>query len=190
MNYQKILISCALSLSVVACSIIPSSLNPLNSFQPTQTVERFLIQESLVVDSSSSLMWTRCLQGTSWNGLGCSGTPMLYNWQQARNLTKTMNYGGYNDWRVPTIEELKTLADKGISGRKNAIPYINQTVFPGTNCHDVEEGLNAQVKACWQWSSSPIEGSEHYAWTVYFGYGYGNANYETDSATLRLVRNR
>lgn len=189
MNYKKILISSVLPLSVAACSVLPSSFTPFRSFQPTQTIGRFEIQDNLVVDTNSRLMWTRCLLGASWNGLGCGGKPLLYSWQQTQNLTKNMNYAGFNDWRVPTLDELKTLADKEVAVPKAAIPYINQTVFPTPNCLGTDGGLDSDAHACWQWSSSPIDGSDHYAWIVYFGYGYGSANYEADTFALRLVRN-
>lgn len=192
MNYKKILISSVLPLSVTACSMLPASFaqfNPFNPFQPTQTIGRFQLKDNLVVDTSTNLMWTRCLLGASWNGFSCGGVPLLHDWQQAQSLSKTTTSGGFNDWRVPTLDELKSLAEKEVAAPQAAVPYINQAVFPTPNCHGSDNDLNSNGHICWQWTSSRIDGSDHYAWIVYFGYGYGSANYETDAFSLRLVRN-
>lgn len=166
--------------------MLPSSLiAPFSSFPPTQTTGRFQTQNDLVLDTTSNLMWTRCLQGATWNGFTCDGKPTLYSWQQSQELAKKLNYAGYNDWRVPTLEELKSLAEKDTVAPKAAIPYLNQSVFPILNCRS----LDSDGHSCWHWTSSRIDGSDHYAWIVYFGYGYGSANYETDAFALRLVRN-
>ena len=182
MNYKKIVISTLLPLSVTACSGLS------NPFQSWQTIDRFQVQEGVAVDTRSGLMWTRCLLGATWNGNACAGTATLYTWQQTQSLPKTLNYAGYNDWRVPTLEELKTLADRENAASTVALPQLNQLVFPTPNCYGTEGGLSSEGRACWQWSSTPIEGSDHHVWIVYFGYGYGNANYDADAVALRLVR--
>lgn len=183
MNY-KIVICALLSLSAIGCRGLS---NPFQATQ-TQTIERFQLQNDLALDTRSGLMWTRCLQGTTWNGYTCTGIPSLYSWQQLQTIPKTVNYQGYSDWRTPTLEELKTLANSDSTTPLANIPHLNQVVFPMPNCLGVEAGLTKDNHACWQWTSTPIEGSGHYAWIVYFGYGYGSANYEVDTFALRLVR--
>lgn len=189
MRDKKVSLSFGLFLPLVACSQFSAPVKPVASLQATQTIGRFQVQDHLVVDTSSNLMWTRCLVGANWDGLSCSGKPLLHGWQQGQNFAKSTHYAGFNDWRVPTLNELKTLVDKEVAAPKAAIPHINQAVFPTPDCHGINGGLNSDGHACWQWSSSPIDGSDHYAWIVYFGYGYGSANFEADTFALRLVRN-
>lgn len=185
MNYKNIVISTLFSLSVTACSGLGLS----SSFQSEQTIQRFQVQKGVALDTNSRLMWSRCLVGTTWNGYSCEGVTGLFGWYQLQSVAKAANYAGYNDWRVPTLAELKTLADSETGVPVAKIPHLNQLVFPTLNCLATPGSLSPNAPECWQWTSTPIEGSHHYAWTVYFGYGYGSANYERDAFALRLVRN-
>jgi hypothetical protein len=183
MNY-KIVISTLLSLSALACSELPKPA-PVG-----QTIGRFQVQDHVVIDTRSNLMWTRCLLGATWNGTTCEGKATSYGWQQAQELAKHSTYADFDDWRIPTFEELKSLADKETAVPMVKIPNINQTVFPTPNCQGAtRSAAHHDGHSCWQWSSTPIEGSQHYIWIVYFDYGYGSANYEADMFALRLVRN-
>ncbi len=184
MNY-KIIIGTLLSLVAMACTELPKSM------PTTQTIDRFQVQHDVVTDTRSHLMWSRCLLGATWNGISCEGKPSKYSWQQIHNLVRTLNYAGYSDWRVPSFEELKSLADSESSAPMIKISYLNPTVFPMPNCQGAKSGLglNNDGHVCWHWSSTTIEGSKHYVWIMYFGYGHGSANYEADMFALRLVRN-
>lgn len=183
MNY-KIVISTLLSLSALACSEFPKK------SQAYQTIDRFQVQNDLVTDTRSHLMWSRCLLGATWNGATCAGKATSYGWQEAQEAVKNSTYAGFNDWRIPTLEELKSLADKETAVPMVKIPNINQTVFPTPNCQGATRSSeHHDGHSCWQWSSTPIKDSQHYTWIVYFDYGYGSANYEADTFALRLVRN-
>jgi hypothetical protein len=186
MNY-KIVISTLLSLSTLACSELPKSTQAA-----VETIDRFQVQNEIVTDTRSNLMWSRCLLGATWNGSTCEGKATSYGLQEAQNIAKTSNYGGFNDWRIPTLEELKTLADKETETAVPSvkIPLMNLTVFPTPHCQGATRSASHHDgHSCWQWSSTPIKDSKHYMWIVYFNYGYGSANYEMDTFALRLVRN-
>ena len=66
---------------------------------------------------------------------------------------------GHADWRLPTLEELKTLI-----------------------------GTPEAPKNGWYWSSSPYVGDASVAWFVYFDYGGAGLSYRGYGYLVRLVR--
>jgi hypothetical protein len=65
------------------------------------------------------------------------------------------NYGGYSDWRLPTIKELAYIVDYSIPDPGST---INTTYFPNT-------ALSSY------WSSTTYAYDTYRAWGVHFGYG-------------------
>ncbi|MCI5188519.1 MAG: DUF1566 domain-containing protein [Candidatus Electrothrix sp. AS4_5] len=134
-----------------------------------------------ITDTKTGLMWKRCLEGLS--GVNCEeGKVKIYRWNDAVKRCKNVEYAGYADWRLPTIEELKTLVhcSKGVN-RKNGLcnkgsekPTINQQAFPNTEAVRV-------------WSGSPYADYSGSAWLVGFNFGYSSAN-RNGSCAVRLVR--
>ena len=89
-----------------------------------------------------------------------------------RNSVRTSNLCGYNDWRMPTKDELLGIVASSGS------PKIDTTWFPNT-------------RAAAYWSSSPYDGFPNYAWYVFFVNGLPFNYYRNDGFTLfhvRLVR--
>ncbi|MEB4592625.1 DUF1566 domain-containing protein [Candidatus Thiothrix sp. Deng01] len=128
---------------------------------------RYMIHNNgTVTDTETGLMWKRCSEGQT--GVDCGGEPATYTWDDAMSkFGKGVSFAGYSDWRMPTIDELKTLVDK------KQHPAINQTAFPNT-------------PARWYWSSTEKDASG--AWVVYFGSGldlWSNRNFDF---SVRLVR--
>ena len=131
--------------------------------------------DGTVTDKQTGLMWKQCEEGLS--GSDCStGTVQTFTWQQALQQPETVNaqggFAGYQDWRLPNINELESLRD--VSCYR---PVTNTTVFPSTSISYV------------YWSSSPYAGSSDSAWgfSLYYGNSY---YYSRDSLyySVRLVR--
>lgn len=73
-----------------------------------QTIDKYQVKNQLVKENTTGLMWMRCSLGQKWNGTTCEGDATLYSFKEFSKL-KENNYEGYKDWRIPTIDELKTL---------------------------------------------------------------------------------
>lgn len=86
--------------------------------------------------------------------------------------TATAALCGKTDWRMPTLNELKRIVDRGIASPG---PTIDATYFPNTPSSAF-------------WSGSPFAGNSDYAWFVYFNNGFGNAYGRSLTHQVRLVR--
>ncbi len=120
---------------------------------------------AVVVDRKTGLVWKRCQEGKYWDGSLCKGIGKELNWEDARRA-------GTGAWRLPTIDELKTLT--GPLNSEGAT--IDQEFFP-----DTDPGTF--------WSSSPNDSDLAAAWILDFGkgIGFGHAK-RTYKSRVRLVQ--
>jgi hypothetical protein len=98
-----------------------------------------------------------------------------YNWDNATSRfianLNTNHFGGFSDWRLPTVKELSVIVNRGVY-----VPSVNKDYFPNTM------GSN-------YWSStSCADGTLLYAWCVDFSYGSVNDAKRTVSCFVRAVR--
>ncbi|MDE2420400.1 MAG: DUF1566 domain-containing protein [Gammaproteobacteria bacterium] len=76
-----------------------------------------LFAQGMWHDPKTGLTWMRCVVGDTWNGSTCVSP--IPSYAGNRHPTDTgynlilkiakLNYGGYNDWRIPSMEELLTI---------------------------------------------------------------------------------
>ena len=97
-----------------------------------------------------------------------------YTWSDASaDFIAQLNddvFGGYSDWRLPTIKELSNLVDA-----ERSDPAIDTSYFPNTVSNRY-------------WSSSSYAGNPGGAWGVDFSDGLVNDHGKGDSSRVRAVR--
>ncbi len=126
-----------------------------------------------------------CAQCTGGEGT-CTVTPNGTIWQVVAALN-TANYGGHNDWRVPTRLELE-----GILDLSDTTPPTVNSAFAGASCGAACTDVNNPACSCTQsnfyWSASTYGPNPFNAWIVYFYDGYVNADTKTRYNYVRAVR--
>jgi|GEM_PF-1322400 len=152
---------------------------------PSQKIGKFIVQDGVATDTETGLMWLRFAHGQRWENGTVVGDAEEINWHDAMKIPDKFNkkegYAVYNDWRVPNIDELKSIVLgetvgfwKG-AGRITAC-YIDADVFP-----------NFQEKKCFWSSSSLAVNSDHALYVGFYG-GYSSSNGKIHNGNVRLVR--
>jgi hypothetical protein len=90
--------------------------------------------EAIVEDTSTGLVWQGCSYGTS--GESCTGTAVRMSWQEVLGVCEASTWAGHDDWRLPNVKELFSIAST-----RDANPSIDSVVFPATPTY-------------WYWSST------------------------------------
>lgn len=140
-----------------------------------QKIGKFIVQDGIAIDTETGLTWLRFAYGQKWKNDTVTGNAKKGIWNWAMRISTEFNqtgYAGYKDWRIPNIEELKTLIDKE---RGNEGNYIDASVFP--------------ENARWFWSSSRFAGYSGKVWSINFNFGGANScSMKANSSFVRLVR--
>jgi Protein of unknown function (DUF1566) len=131
---------------------------------------RYTANGAEVTDTRTGLVWARCSAGQTWSGSACTGTASSYTHEGALSYAKAQASTTGVAWRLPSVKELASIADKGCQN-----PAIDSAAFPST-------------PSTWYWSSSPYVGDAGYAWSVSFGNGYVGNGYRYGNGAVRLVR--
>lgn len=110
-----------------------------------------------VTNTRTGLMWKQAIEGK-------------HNWHDAiKKFGDNVSFAGYNDWRIPTIDELITLLD---SIHQN---NIDPTAFPNTEATSF-------------WSKSPLIKNNNFLWCINFKYCSKVWYSKDNSFQVRLVR--
>ena len=119
-----------------------------------------------VSDTRSGLMW----QQDTARDAGGNYDAMTWKEALAHCANLELPLGGYTDWRLPTIKELRSLVDYS-----QYSPSINRNAFPDT-------------VSSYYWSSTTYANGTSYAWYVYFNGGYGGTYGKSNGSYVRAVR--
>jgi hypothetical protein len=115
--------------------------------------------DGTVTDNNTGLMWQQ------------EDDDVRRSWNSAETYAETLTLGGHSDWRLPDIDELKSIRDLN-----QLNPSINSAAFPNTN-------------SSYYWTSYiDHENSPSNAWYVNFHRGYINYLSKTSKFYVRCVR--
>jgi len=120
--------------------------------------DRFLKNGEVVYDSKTEL---------GWQSMPSS---QRFAWSQAVEHCQESSYGGYSDWRLPNLYELKSLVD-----------YTKYNPAIATSLINVKTDN-------WYWSSSKYVSDPSYAWYVNFNSGFDNWLKQSDTDYVLCVR--
>jgi len=135
------------------------------------TPQSFTLNENdegnTVTDNNTGLIWEE------------SPSTYTYTWDDAPNHCNELNssnYGGYNDWRLPTVKELLTTF-------KYIIPDYDDIDDDGIDDDDDTD------EVVWTWASQEYKGDSEEAWAAGFTTPGLNHYLKTDTDTkVRCVR--
>jgi len=132
---------------------------------------RFTDQGQTITDNLTNLIWTKDAQtpGTAACEAGSAKT-----WQEALDHVKCLNsnsYLGYNDWRLPNINELESL----VNYERNYPDNSDQVLSVAEWLMSASQGFTA-VQGFPYWSSSSVVATppypSAYAWVINMYAGY------------------
>lgn len=126
--------------------------------------------DSTITDKATGLMWSK-----NDNGKGLS-------WQEALAYAESATTAGYEDWRLPNVKELQSIADySGI------FPAMDTIVFNLTQLTNIKGQIDYPFY--WSSTSNPVEGSDGavevgtaYAWVLAAGYNTDPNGYDLHGA--------
>lgn len=159
--------------------------------QKTQTKELatssrdLVLNENVWIDKRKSLMWQVDVSFET------------YNWNDSFEYIKNLNaqkYGGFDDWRLPTIDELKSLlTSKIINFQRLHNSFANKPNISSTGYayyikkQLIESIANSKTKGLY-WSDTLLNEGSHKAWSIGFEDGSIVAYSRKKRMHIRSVR--
>jgi len=148
------------------CDLKQAASTPMEAFAPSEN--------GTVIDRRRGLMWMRCAVGQRWVRDHCTANFERFEYRDtfaaANEINRSGGFAGYQDWRIPEIEELFSIVEDRCFS-----PAIDQTFFP-------------QTPITGYWSASPDPTYASGAMLVHFYNGVRYMGNKDQYWALRLVR--
>ncbi|MBI3814500.1 MAG: DUF1566 domain-containing protein [Nitrospinae bacterium] len=141
----------------------------------TITIPRYIDNgNGTVTDTTTNLMWQKGQSSTTYDWYRASGTYHAGYNSNGVNVCGSLNLAGYSNWRLPSIDELKTI----ITGTTS--PTIDTSVFT----------VDLYYMLFWSSTTATGVGYQDYVWSVDFNGGAGSIFYYNRGSYLsvRCVR--
>ena len=126
--------------------------------------------DNTITDNATGLMWSKDDSGEGMD------------WEAALAYAEGSEYAGYDDWRLPNIKELQSIAD--YSG---AFPAMDTSVFNLTELTNIMD--QTDYPFYWSSTSNPVESGDGevetgtvYAWALAAGYNTDPDGYDLHGA--------
>lgn len=81
----------------------PAPASPAADWTPAANGQQLL-------QRSTRLLWSRCVEGMRWSGRDCVGQPLWLDLVEAQALVQRRNAATGQNWRLPYLKELQQLA--------------------------------------------------------------------------------
>lgn len=94
--------------------------------EETAPSSRYTLNNDVVTDKLTGLMWFRCAIGQTWEGNSCIGIADGFDWEDALTQASNIDFSGYSDWYLPNVKELGSLIEEACDA-----PAMNLSVFNG-----------------------------------------------------------
>ncbi len=134
--------------------------------------------EPVVADVVSQVVWQGCSLGQS--GSACDGDASMVDWQSALAACEELAWGGYDDWRLPNVKELRSLVDETTP----LPPAIDAAMFPATPIY----GVNGNDPNVGQYWSATARSYNDFALYVDFNFGFSHFYEMPEGRHVRCVR--
>ncbi len=139
----------------------------------------------IIKDLVTGLDWQRCSVDQSWNASTqtCEGNAGRYTWNEAMT-----NWLATEEWRLPTVAELRTLVYCSSGTPILFNMTTNQTACSGYYVSPtILSWAFPNTPSDYFWSSNPTNIND-FAWVVNFYNGYIHSGYYVSQGHVRLVR--
>lgn len=114
-----------ISVSVFADPMTASCLDGVSLVNPTTAFTNN--DDGTVTHIATGLTWRQCPLGQTLSGSSCTGEATWASWESALVAAESLSFAGESDWRLPNINELRSLVERACKG-----PSTNAALFPLT----------------------------------------------------------